>query len=453
MEETATSGQQPKRVRIDSEVEVLGKTRTPSQISADHVTAHVTSLLPAIQSLARHYHQKYTKLKIKALQQLNKIEKLSRDDFIPRSANIKFQLGASKKVNENNEYKTLADSTQQTVDSFQTSLKAHILAAAKLEDEVNKDEIRKLFCEATNNLAQITLLSMITDESSIDTATLHKLAKSSVEINAPATVNYVYMTTAEFTTLYDAKYRSESIPTAATAAPVPPLSTQTATSASRHFNRAPALMEDEDSDMDDNNDDVQIVQPQQIPELQVAAANLGRLLSSVFQGSWLAYKGENDKRTLNAKLKRFLILATEEQATDDAAAIIGNEASVDAATLSALVVKQVNEKTKKLEATVNKLQQQLLRSSKNGSRGDNNNNSSPAASKSRASQKKKSTKAPKTVPKKKPASPKATNQRRGQKKADEREQGSPAANANKKGKKSGKKKSTTKTKKNRVQQS
>jgi hypothetical protein len=331
-------------------------------------------------------------------------------------------------------------------------LKTHILSAAKLEDKVNKDEIRLLFCEATHNLAQILLLSLISDDSSIDTATLHKLAKTSVERNAPATVPYVYMTMMEFTQIYNAKYNSESIPTATTVAPALP--TTPAPSASRHFRAlpVPAVATEENQDNDDDDEDMNqyATQPANTlaPELLVAAATLGRLLSNVFQGSWLAYKTENDTRTLNAKLKRFLTQATIEPATDDAAAIIANEASVDAATLSALVAKQVNEKTKKLEATINNLQQQILRSSKNGSRGDNNNNSSPAASKSRASQKKKSTKAPKTVPKKKkkPASPKATLPRRGQKKADEREQGSHAANSKKKAKQSGTKRNSTKNK-------
>ena len=103
----ATEDQARKRVRISDPTELSMITR--SSVSLDFALCSFASLPTPIKSLATHYTEKFTKLQNKARQRSITIAKMTEDTFIPISARIKFELGATQKVRELSTFTTLAD--------------------------------------------------------------------------------------------------------------------------------------------------------------------------------------------------------------------------------------------------------------------------------------------------------------------------------------------------------
>jgi hypothetical protein len=396
--DTATTEQTRKRVRINDEVEVLGQQKTPSQHATEHVTAQLVSLLPATQSLVTHFSKKYLKLQISALQSENKILKLTRDDFIPRSASIKFKLGATSRVSESTEYKTLAALTDTKVEEFHSGIKVQILAAARLEDQVIKSDIRSLFCETANKLSYMTLLSQH-EEDTVDALTTHKLAKQSIA-KATGVLKYVYMDSNKLELVYKDIYKDAATAPTPAALPVPTPGARAAAAAAalpqntfrehQEFNQANEAAQElitqeqlsvSQGSMEEEMPDA----PANLPQIaQTDVTQIGNLMYSIFTKSWERYLEEHERRTVNTRLQRYATSAITSKLTDETAEVIAAEPGVDTATLNNLIEKKVHEKTKKLETTIAKLQQQLTRS-KNVPRGE------PA---NRASRKKKSSNAP-----------------------------------------------------------
>jgi hypothetical protein len=110
MTTTATEDQARKRVRITDPSAL--STTIRSSVIVDFVTRSFALLPTPIKSLATHFTEKLTKLQNKAHQRSITIEKMAEDDFIPTSARIKFELGATQKVKETATFTTLAVSTK-----------------------------------------------------------------------------------------------------------------------------------------------------------------------------------------------------------------------------------------------------------------------------------------------------------------------------------------------------
>jgi hypothetical protein len=99
--------------------------------------------------------------------------------------------------------------------------------------------------------------------------------------------------------------------------------------------------------------------------------SFGNLLYQLFSASWASYLAEHDSKMLNIKLNKFATSAITSTATDNVARQLNSEPTVDPKTLNDLIRQNVANETKELRATIQKLQQQARRPSKNASRGDN----------------------------------------------------------------------------------
>jgi hypothetical protein len=102
-------------------------------VTQDFAIHSFASLPTPIKSLATHYTAKLTSLQNKARHRSITIEKMAEDAFIPTSARIKFELGATQKVKETATFTTLAEATTIMVAPFQKALKTNMVTVAKLE--------------------------------------------------------------------------------------------------------------------------------------------------------------------------------------------------------------------------------------------------------------------------------------------------------------------------------
>jgi hypothetical protein len=399
--DNATPNHPNKRVRInENNNEIVSILRTPSKQSNNAFSSFAVSLLPAISSLAMHYHRRYTKLKVTALQQSLKTEKLSNDEFVPRSASFHFKLGATQRLEESEEFKSLAESTTTKIKTLQNDLKANILQASKLENELLLKDTMTLYCEAANKLGTISLLAQTKQTTvsaeAIDKFVLYSVAKEQRSlhyINAGMFDDFVTTYTRHYPNNYNIVFENNT-PAVATRPTTTRATTRVLTGAEASAAFAEHLSQlERDSDTSDmeaetttrtNTDTIHV---RNVPNYtntfsHTTVTNFGNLLYQLFTASWAAYIVEHDNKLLNIKLQKFAKSTMETKATDNAARLLNSEATVDPQTLQDLIRQNVAKETQELRATVQKLQQQAKRPAKNSSRGDK--------LKSRASPKKKS---------------------------------------------------------------
>jgi len=100
-------------VTIEEETDPNGKDApapAPSTMAHNIIIATVESHPALIQRLCTTIFNKFSALKNKERQQLNTLSRLTEDTFLPRSARLAFEMHASNKVMETEEFKTLAAS-------------------------------------------------------------------------------------------------------------------------------------------------------------------------------------------------------------------------------------------------------------------------------------------------------------------------------------------------------
>jgi hypothetical protein len=118
------------------------------------------ALLPTpIKSLATHYTATLTSLQNKARQRSITIKKIAEDTFIPTSARIKFELGATQKVKETATFTTLAENTKTLVETFQQALKANMVTVADLELKSIQSDINTIFLEVICDISTIIVMN------------------------------------------------------------------------------------------------------------------------------------------------------------------------------------------------------------------------------------------------------------------------------------------------------
>ncbi len=111
------------------------------------------------------------------------------------------------------------------------------------------------------------------------------------------------------------------------------------------------------------------------------------LLYQTFTKTWAAYKNEHDTRILNNMLTKYSNTVLTSTSTNEAAAILNNEPSVDPKLLKDIISSEVSKATKDLKKQINTLKQSAIRTPKNSTRGEPKKNTS-TNQKTRASPKK-----------------------------------------------------------------
>jgi hypothetical protein len=450
--EPATREKPTKRVRINPETEVLGNNKTPTTIANKCVSDHVVSLLPAMKSLLQHYWKKFFKFQQQCHQISNKLNKMDNETFVPKSAAINFTLGGSTIVKESAEFTKLAEDTTTLIDKFKKSIGENVSKAAKLEYETVKQEVRLVFCDACNKFAHAIILQS-TSTDTVNDIDIHNLVYTSI-LSTPTCLSEVYMTSVEFQTLYKKQFPEHqpvTLPQVSQQQVVRRITRQTSTTAttattSRHFRSASSQQLSDLSEAEDNSVAPEDPERNSTPVISAPISNcqlLSRSLTAIFVKPWNAYVTEIDKRLKDNKLKRFVVEITETQATDDAAARLDKERTIDAKTIEQLIDEKVNKRTKSLTNEINQLKQQLVRS-KNSTRGGTPNRASSKKKQKTDKKETKSTpkkKASNTKSKGKPTSNKKKKQQ-SQKQADGNEQDTANAKGNKKKQSSKKKKNS-----------
>jgi hypothetical protein len=157
MTTSATEDQTRKRVLISDPAEL--STLTRSSVTQDFALRSFASLPTPMKSLATHYTATLTSLQNKARQRSITIGKMAEDTFIPTSARIKFELGATQKVKETATFTTLAENTKTLVKKFQQALKANMVTVANLELKSIQSDINTTLREAIRDISTIIVMN------------------------------------------------------------------------------------------------------------------------------------------------------------------------------------------------------------------------------------------------------------------------------------------------------
>jgi len=319
----------------------------PSAAAKSFAISNFASLQPATKTLAFHYYDRFLKLKSKGRQQANTHKKLTSVGFIPKSARIKFELGASMKVQETQEYRTLDEHVKNLVATFQQQLTKCIASAAEMEETETASATSTLFCQAMSDLANISMLANTTLTSTAKEARI--LALTTIE-DHPTLMEHVNIANNDFAALYDKHVTNIA-------------------GGADHVQDAPILHMER-----------QAVR-HQVPEFP-------EIIKTIFVKSWdaqLKIYNDQDRRLLTETFaKNRLDLA----ATVTTAAAMDLEETVDAVTMNSLIEKKISEKTKGLQTKVDRLTEELRRShAVKNNRGANKSSASEKKKKPSSSQK------------------------------------------------------------------
>jgi hypothetical protein len=292
-----------------------------SSVTQDFALRSFASLPTPIKSLATHYTTKLTSLQNKARQRSITIEKMAGDDYIPTSARIKFELGASQKVRETATFTTLAVATKELVETFQKTLKANMLTVAKMELSTIQSDINTTILEAVRDLTTITVMNHFPDSENHPNAP-RALARATFEDHFDTLKIH---STIEPDSLF-LKYKE------ITADPMPTY--------------VPGSMLAGD-------------------RLHIACLipALFGLLKKICVDAWSEQLDAIQKKKKALALDHYVQSTLTAKATADTAMILDQEPTIEPAVIKSLIAKGVNDATKDLQKTIARLQQSIDRTS------------------------------------------------------------------------------------------
>jgi hypothetical protein len=363
----ATEDQTRKRVRITDPAEL--STITRSSVTLDFALRSFASLPTPIKSLATHYTEKLTKLQNKARQRSITIEKMAEDTFIPTSARIKFELGATQKVKETSTFTTLAETTKVLVETFQKALKANMVTVAKMELTTIQSDINTTLLEATRDLANLTVMNHFPGTENYP-RTARNLARAVLEDHFDDLRTFLTLETDALFPLYK------------------------------------EITADEDQVYETGN-----LLPGNRLHVACLIPELFGTLKKIAVDSWKEQLDAISKKKKLLELDGYVKTTMTEKATADTAMVLDQEPTIEPAIIKSLIAKGVNDATRDLKKTIERLQQSIDRSGPKNSRG------AP-----RASSKKKTTRPP----------PKKTSRRKPSDKADASDSDTSQSNGKKK---------------------
>jgi hypothetical protein len=319
MTTSATEDQTRKRVRITDPAELSSITR--SSVTQDFALRSFASLPTPIKSLATHYTAKLTSLQNKARQRSITLEKMAEEAFVPTSARIKFELGATQKVRETSTFTTLAETTKTLVETFQKALKTNMVTVAKLEMTQIHSDIDTTLLESVRDLATISVMNHF-PEGEHYPRTARNLAWATIEDHFDELKTY---STLEQESVFT-KYKELS------ADPDAPYETGHLTAGGRlHI----ACL---------------------IPELFST-------LKKINVDSWKEQLDAILKKKKLLELDGYVKTTLTEKVTADTAMLLDEEPTIEPAIIKSLIAKGVTDATKDLKKTVERLQQTIERSS------------------------------------------------------------------------------------------
>ena len=209
----------------------------------------------------------------------------SDEDYIPISARVDFRLSAVKEAEELPEYIALKESVKDLIQAQQKSLKAAIIACAKIERGVLQTTLNRHFCESIHAVTSLFHLVQQKSDDSVGN-TVYKL----MEKYADTLLKHSPQDNGQFMVLY-----------------------------------------------------LETIDVADQPEVDIDAAHgvaIKRAIESVFVLSWDRYLAQVKENELALSLKKRAKTALQERKTEDATMLIDDELPTDRVQLDELIRKQ-----------------------------------------------------------------------------------------------------------------
>jgi len=136
----------------------LTRQKMPTAAGHDVIVKALVSHPKPIQDLLLSTSATFNVLASRLQQQEQTSLNMSKEAYIPHSAQITFHLKASESVMEKNDYTTLTATMDTALKAFKTATKTAICAVVKLEIKNTKQQIAKIFTSTAQQLAKLLLL-------------------------------------------------------------------------------------------------------------------------------------------------------------------------------------------------------------------------------------------------------------------------------------------------------
>jgi len=359
-------GPAPKRVRIiDPPVnKPAGIRYTPTEM-AYHTKASFTESLPqpTIKSLSEHHFERVFAL-LKTIERHDNTQSRHKDkDFFPISTRVKIPLTASKRVQETQEYRTLADHHERLLLIFKNNIKESIGSLVELEKKSAKAELRQVFTEAVVGLTAILVLNDSTLHDSVGHYnTVRNIVGYTIDTNHALLMHSGF----------------EDLPLADFFAALK-------STIDKHWSSDTTVYSEGDLEQDD-------LPCHSIPHMP---GKLDTFINSLFVAPWKNYLKAKMRQQREVAMQKFLDTNTKGPATNATAMELDqNDEALNQQKISELIDKRVDKRVKALSNKYEKLAEKVQRSGnpKDG-RGANNTGASikkkNAKGKEKSGQKKK----------------------------------------------------------------
>ena len=318
----------PKRTRFDaSALSPSDTASTPMATARESLKTSVESLQPEIATILLRLgtdfllcsHKKYIKS-----QQVKKIE--DDEEFIPKSARVKFELKCSKLVEQDEEYISLAADTAIIVQTFQQDLRAKILSTSKLEVTA----LQKAVVEKFATHLCMTVKACFACESTTVTVNTDKFINTLLHVYEVQLLTHCGTDANAFRAIYQRVHTIEALP--------PPYVTSLPTT----------------SDIEREDGSVQRVTTLPPAWLLSQLPNIWRTIETTFITPWSIYLDVTKRNNV---------------ALDDTAMLIDSEPPADPQVLNDLIAAKVSAATKKMTNEISGLKKALSKNSKRDQSG------------------------------------------------------------------------------------
>lgn len=383
-----------KRARFDASAQLPAtesqsekKVSSPMAVATQQIRDHLASLRPEFATILEKFASVALKAKAEAYSKQRNISRMETDDtVIPRSARVKFDLTTKNKPVETSvEYITLKDETAKLVADFQSNLKAKIVASAKLDIKFLEQASR---VELAKALRLATTAFLIADGHSHSATDTDRMVNTILDRHHEELLKTCQpVTLEEFRTIYKETHGLADLPQ-----PRAVVITAAAAAAARpaNFDREDSLALNFDLMGDGHPIAANVIAartntaPIQLDKTDKEVMKIFRTFHSIFVVPWKSYQDTMDRNDIGLELKKLSTSHFVEQATDDAAMEIDNEASADPTLLRELISKLVLEKTSVLQQKIDRLEKNKPRGQ---ARGASNKKENPTAANKKSSNK------------------------------------------------------------------
>jgi hypothetical protein len=346
-----TASETNKQAKTDKSASVPTKDtpRLPTAMEAakNCILQHIATLKPTLQTIFEEVATDHNKILVKAENKRFHISKMEdEEDFIPRSARIKFDFNVSKKADELPEFKQLKGTNEETLIDFQKTLKADIIAATRLELKILHRQALEDLCLA---ISSITEAFLIMDDNNI--AEKHTISMAIAEQNRDEILaNMGGATLDDFISMYNMVHGLENAPE----------TIEISDEMERYLaQKKQGFRLRRAGELATQAEENQAMPSEEEITADKSIRKIYRTINQLLIVSWDDYRAAKEDIDKSFRLKK---LQTERKlcrATESAIERIDNEMAVDRAHLNQLIAAETNKATTNLNKQIEKLRKDL----------------------------------------------------------------------------------------------